>query len=166
MLRRQSSWICVCNRTYVVTEWLGFYRLPFTIGWMHQVTLLFVTTGWVLVSLNTSAHSTLNSTEIYLNPCQQHQELPHGLPSKYCLSTMLLNLNVWLGTGASNSAWQLANTDMGTGQIKFEKSLKTCILDSNQGFLLNQDFITSRILAYSSSKSVPLKYFSEAVVSG
>ena len=37
--------------------------------------------------------------------CQQHLELPSGLPSKYYLGPMLLNFSVEMGTGVSNMAW-------------------------------------------------------------
>ena len=36
--------------------------------------------------------------------CQQHQEFPSGLPSKYYPGPMLLNFSVLMGTGVSNMA--------------------------------------------------------------
>ena len=38
------------------------------------------------------------------NPCQEHLELPSGLPSKYHPGPMFLNLIVQMGTGVSKAA--------------------------------------------------------------
>ena len=40
----------------------------------------------------------------YPKLCQEHQELPSGLPSLCCPSPKFLNFSVQMGTGASNMA--------------------------------------------------------------
>ena len=44
------------------------------------------------------------ATEPGFGFCQQHQEFPSGLPSKYYPGPMLLNFSVLMGTGVSNMA--------------------------------------------------------------
>ena len=51
-----------------------------------------------------SVHLSPTSLKPASNPCQKHQELLSGLPSKYCHGLMLINFSVKIGTGQYNMA--------------------------------------------------------------